>query len=161
MRTVPSTSLSNPASHVLLWMYWPVSLLARSFARSHVSPPSVHDHLWGDRSHYDVVVLSLQPWGSTSRQCSSRTSSCKSGTWEGKPPSGACEATAPQNDCRALHRPYWRCYYVDTSGIIYVVDSSDTERIETSKEALMGMLNVRAPPCVTVDSRICDTAPRR
>merc|ERR1712167_558660 len=37
-------------------------------------------------------------------------------------------------------RPYWRCYYVDTSGIIYVVDSSDSERLGISKDALVGML---------------------
>lgn len=29
-------------------------------------------------------------------------------------------------------RPYWRCYYPNTQAIIYVVDSSDTERIGTS-----------------------------
>lgn len=29
-------------------------------------------------------------------------------------------------------RPYWRCYYPNTQAIIYVVDSSDTERIKTS-----------------------------
>ena len=29
-------------------------------------------------------------------------------------------------------RPYWRCYYPNTQAIIYVVDSSDTERIATS-----------------------------
>merc|ERR1712178_245364 len=38
-------------------------------------------------------------------------------------------------------RPYWRCYYVDTSGIIYVVDSSDKDRLGIAKEALLGMLN--------------------
>merc|ERR1712100_548508 len=37
-------------------------------------------------------------------------------------------------------RPYWRCYYVDTSGIIYVVDSSDKERLGISGDALKGML---------------------
>ena len=29
-------------------------------------------------------------------------------------------------------RPYWRCYYPNTQAIIYVVDSSDTDRIKTS-----------------------------
>ena len=29
-------------------------------------------------------------------------------------------------------RPYWRCYYPNTQAIIYVVDSSDTERISIS-----------------------------
>merc|ERR1712086_201178 len=32
-------------------------------------------------------------------------------------------------------RPYWRCYYINTSGIIYVVDSSDRERIGISKQS--------------------------
>lgn len=31
-------------------------------------------------------------------------------------------------------RPYWRCYYPNTQAIIYVVDSSDVERIGISKE---------------------------
>ena len=29
-------------------------------------------------------------------------------------------------------RPYWRCYYPNTQAIIYVVDSSDTDRISMS-----------------------------
>merc|ERR1712054_558138 len=32
-------------------------------------------------------------------------------------------------------RPYWRCYYINTSGIIYVVDSTDKDRIATSKQS--------------------------
>ena len=39
-------------------------------------------------------------------------------------------------------RPYWRSYYPNTNAIIYVVDSSDKERIETSKQELMLMLEV-------------------
>eukprot|EP00775_Hariotina_reticulata_P010329 gene10329-10486_t len=31
-------------------------------------------------------------------------------------------------------RPYWRCYYPNTQAIIYVVDSSDVDRIGISKE---------------------------
>jgi len=37
-------------------------------------------------------------------------------------------------------RPYWRCYYANTNAIIYVVDSADSERLSTSKEALTSML---------------------
>ncbi|KAI9143261.1 ADP-ribosylation factor family-domain-containing protein [Paraphysoderma sedebokerense] len=37
-------------------------------------------------------------------------------------------------------RPYWRCYYANTDAIIYVVDSADKERISTSKEELLSML---------------------
>lgn len=39
-------------------------------------------------------------------------------------------------------RPYWRSYYPNTNAIIYVVDSSDKERIDTSKQELMLMLEV-------------------
>ncbi|RKP06787.1 ADP-ribosylation factor family-domain-containing protein [Thamnocephalis sphaerospora] len=37
-------------------------------------------------------------------------------------------------------RPYWRCYYANTDAVIYVVDSCDRDRMSTSKEELMGML---------------------
>jgi len=37
-------------------------------------------------------------------------------------------------------RPYWRCYFANTDGIIYVVDSSDVERLALSKEELLSML---------------------
>ncbi|KAG8930801.1 Arf GTPase arf1 [Tulasnella sp. 419] len=38
-------------------------------------------------------------------------------------------------------RPYWRCYYANTQGIIYVIDSSDTDRLATSKAELLTMLS--------------------
>eukprot|EP00050_Salpingoeca_kvevrii_P011198 m.13529 g.13529 ORF g.13529 m.13529 type:complete len:182 (-) comp3309_c0_seq1:55-600(-) len=37
-------------------------------------------------------------------------------------------------------RPYWRCYYSNTDAIIYVVDSSDHERMGISKTELVSML---------------------
>lgn len=37
-------------------------------------------------------------------------------------------------------RPYWRCYYPNTQAIIYVVDSSDTERISVSREEFHAIL---------------------
>lgn len=37
-------------------------------------------------------------------------------------------------------RPYWRCYYPNTQAIIYVVDSSDVERIGTSSEEFHALL---------------------
>ena len=30
-------------------------------------------------------------------------------------------------------RPYWRCYYPNTQAVVYVVDSSDAERVGTSR----------------------------
>lgn len=47
-----------------------------------------------------------------------------------------------------LIRPYWRCYYSNTDAIIYVVDSSDRDRMGISKSELVAMLEVRrAWPC--------------
>ncbi len=37
-------------------------------------------------------------------------------------------------------RPYWRCYYPNTDAIIFVVDSTDTERLEIAKAELFAML---------------------
>eukprot|EP01012_Entosiphon_sulcatum_P041303 TRINITY_DN5513_c0_g2_i2.p1 TRINITY_DN5513_c0_g2~~TRINITY_DN5513_c0_g2_i2.p1 ORF type:complete len:180 (-),score=45.99 TRINITY_DN5513_c0_g2_i2:427-966(-) len=37
-------------------------------------------------------------------------------------------------------RPYWRCYYSNTDAIIYVVDSTDRERIGIAKQELYAML---------------------
>jgi ADP-ribosylation factor-like protein 1 len=42
-------------------------------------------------------------------------------------------------------RPYWRCYYTNTDAIIYVVDSVDKDRIATSKEELLAMLDEEFP----------------
>lgn len=39
-----------------------------------------------------------------------------------------------------IFRPYWRCYYANTDAIIYVVDSVDKDRMQTSKEELHAML---------------------
>lgn len=41
-----------------------------------------------------------------------------------------------------LHRPYWRCYYSNTDAVIYVVDSSDRDRMGISKSELVAMLEV-------------------
>lgn len=37
-------------------------------------------------------------------------------------------------------RPYWRCYYPNTQAIIYVVDSSDTERMSTAQDEFHAIL---------------------
>eukprot|EP00475_Leptophrys_vorax_P016868 TRINITY_DN2336_c0_g1_i1.p1 TRINITY_DN2336_c0_g1~~TRINITY_DN2336_c0_g1_i1.p1 ORF type:complete len:182 (+),score=41.85 TRINITY_DN2336_c0_g1_i1:77-622(+) len=37
-------------------------------------------------------------------------------------------------------RPYWRCYFPNTNGIIFVVDSTDVERLETAKKELFSLL---------------------
>jgi len=38
-------------------------------------------------------------------------------------------------------RPYWRCYYPNTQAIIFVVDSTDIDRLQTAAEELLTMLN--------------------
>eukprot|EP01097_Dermamoeba_algensis_P005003 TRINITY_DN3189_c0_g1_i1.p1 TRINITY_DN3189_c0_g1~~TRINITY_DN3189_c0_g1_i1.p1 ORF type:complete len:136 (-),score=29.56 TRINITY_DN3189_c0_g1_i1:167-574(-) len=37
-------------------------------------------------------------------------------------------------------RPFWRCYFPNTNAIIFVVDSSDVDRVGISKEELHAML---------------------
>lgn len=37
-------------------------------------------------------------------------------------------------------RPYWRCYFSDTDAIIYVVDSTDRNRIAVTKQELSALL---------------------
>jgi len=37
-------------------------------------------------------------------------------------------------------RPYWRCYYPNTQAIIFVVDSTDVDRLPTSREELHAIL---------------------
>ncbi|XP_071724511.1 ADP-ribosylation factor 1-like [Rutidosis leptorrhynchoides] len=37
-------------------------------------------------------------------------------------------------------RPYWRCYFPNTQAIVYVVDSSDTDRLVTAKEEFHAIL---------------------
>ena len=39
-------------------------------------------------------------------------------------------------------RPYWRCYFPNTQAIIYVVDSSDTDRLVIAKDEFHAILEV-------------------
>ena len=39
-----------------------------------------------------------------------------------------------------IFRPYWRCYYANTDGIVFVVDSADVDRTSTAKTELTSML---------------------
>lgn len=39
-----------------------------------------------------------------------------------------------------INRPYWRCYFANTAAIIYVIDSSDHDRLKTSRSELLTML---------------------
>lgn len=38
-------------------------------------------------------------------------------------------------------RPYWRCYYANTAAVIFVIDSTDLDRLGTAAEELAAMLN--------------------
>lgn len=38
-------------------------------------------------------------------------------------------------------RPYWRCYFAKTDAVIYVVDSTDKERMGVAKHELFGLLD--------------------
>jgi ADP-ribosylation factor-like protein 1 len=49
-----------------------------------------------------------------------------------------------------LIRPYWRCYYANTDAIVYVIDSADTDRLNTAKAELSAMLQV-----IIDDDNVC------
>jgi ADP-ribosylation factor-like protein 1 len=38
-------------------------------------------------------------------------------------------------------RPYWRCYYANTAAVIFVIDSTDIDRLTTASDELAAMLN--------------------
>lgn len=37
-------------------------------------------------------------------------------------------------------RPYWRCYYPNTNALVFVIDSSDKERMDIAKQELFLLL---------------------
>ena len=37
-------------------------------------------------------------------------------------------------------RPYWRCYYTHAAAVIFVIDSTDIDRLDTAAEELAAML---------------------
>ncbi|CAL9098429.1 unnamed protein product [Musa textilis] len=39
-----------------------------------------------------------------------------------------------------IRQPYWRCYFPNTQAVIYVVDSSDTDRLVTAKDEFHAIL---------------------
>jgi ADP-ribosylation factor-like protein 1 len=38
-------------------------------------------------------------------------------------------------------RPYWRCYYANTAAVVFVIDSTDVDRLHTAQEELRAMLD--------------------
>jgi ADP-ribosylation factor-like protein 1 len=59
-------------------------------------------------------------------------------------------------------RPYWRCYYPNTDAILFVVDSTDSERLETARAELQAMLEVGedskdALPCAAAAAALPST----
>jgi len=38
-------------------------------------------------------------------------------------------------------RPYWRCYYANTAAVIFVIDSTDIDRLSTASDELAAMLS--------------------
>ena len=41
-----------------------------------------------------------------------------------------------QCDEQSEIRPYWKCYYPKTNAVVFVIDSSDKERIDIAKQEL-------------------------
>jgi GTPase SAR1 family protein len=57
-------------------------------------------------------------------------------------------------------RPYWRCYYPNTDAVIFVVDSTDIERLEVAKAELFALLEVRAADADAPRATCPHSAPR-
>ena len=38
-------------------------------------------------------------------------------------------------------RPYWKCYYEKANGIVFVIDSTDKERLDIAKQELFVLIN--------------------
>ena len=53
-------------------------------------------------------------------------------------------------------RPYWRCYFPNTQAIIYVVDSSDTDRLAIAKDEFHAILEV-FPLVIYLLSELCSS----
>jgi len=55
---------------------------------------------------------------------------------------GQPQLTLPQDlGGQTSIRPYWRSYYANTSAVVFVVDSTDIERLEIAADELRSMLN--------------------
>ncbi|GAB4838201.1 Arf GTPase arf1 [Ancistrocladus abbreviatus] len=81
--------------------------------------------------------LLFQQLGSMWKQCSITTLSSKFGIWF-----LWLMFLIPSVDAggQTSIRPYWRCYFPNTQAIIYVVDSSDTDRLAISKDEFHAIL---------------------
>jgi hypothetical protein len=61
------------------------------------------------------------------------------------------------NHVYMLCRPYWRCYFPNTQAVIYVVDSSDTDRMSIAKDEFHAILEVLIRTG-TVYNHLCELA---
>ncbi|KAL5973956.1 Arf GTPase arf1 [Asimina triloba] len=52
----------------------------------------------------------------------------------------ASDSSAVPAMVKGYRMPYWRCYFPNTQAIIYVVDSSDTDRLVTAKDEFQAIL---------------------
>jgi hypothetical protein len=79
----------------------------------------------------------------TLSQISTKTLSFKFGTWVGNQVYGELLLYFIESKAQlhSFRRPYWRCYFPNTSAIIYVIDSSDQARLTTSRTELLTMLS--------------------
>ena len=53
----------------------------------------------------------------------------------------SCSTPPGLGSLTASYRPYWRCYFPNTAAIIYVIDASDHDRLQTSRTELLTMLS--------------------
>ncbi len=81
---------------------------------------------------------------------------CTVTAWPSVPHRRLNRCIVPRSTCVRVQssiRPYWRCYYPNTDAIIFVVDSTDMERMETARAELHAMLEVRGGGVVAPSMR--------
>ena len=62
------------------------------------------------------------------------------------------------------YRPYWRCYFANTRAIVYVIDSSDHARLQTSRAELLTLLaeeELKGVPVLIFSNKQVCTFPTR
>lgn len=104
----------------------------------------IFSRLWSERE-YRILILGLDGAGKTTVLYRMQTGECVSTT----PTIGFNVETLKIQNVKfqvwdlggqTSIRPYWRCYYTNTNAIVYIIDSSDKDRLDISGGELSMLL---------------------
>ena len=106
---------------------------------------SIFDKLWGSNKELRILILGLDGAGKTTILYRLQIGEVVTT----KPTIGFNVETLSYKNLKlnvwdlggqTSIRPYWRCYYADTAAVIFVVDSTDKDRMSTASKELHLML---------------------